>query len=313
MTSRTPYDSVLMIGFGGPTEPGHSEEFVRRIVGNRPGMDQRILEVARHYEEFGGISPYNERTFAKARGLEERLRARGADVRVLVGMRFWEPYARDVLRSMAAQDLRSAIGIVLSVHQCSASWDKYIDTVSEGMAELGERAFRVDYLEPFHLSDGFVEAVADNIRSHCLRELGPDRFRSAALVFTAHSVPVSVASEAPYVQQFADTAAAVAERLERPGFALAYQSAAGGRVPWLGPDVSAAIRSAAERGAKDVIVSPIGFLCDHVEVLYDLDIVARETARQAGLGYVRPRTVETHPAFLDQLARLVLAKLELGD
>ncbi|MBI2942877.1 MAG: ferrochelatase [Candidatus Wallbacteria bacterium] len=311
MKGRLPYDSILMVGFGGPTEPGHSLEFVRRVSAGRGASEERLIEVARHYDDLGGVSPYNERTLAQARALEEKLRTRGIDVPVFVGMRHWQPFVADVLQAMGAQGTRNAIGIVLSVHQCAASWDAYLRAVVSGMESLGDAAFRVDYLEPFHISEGYVDAVADNIRSQGLRELGPDRYRSASLIFTAHSVPIPVARDAPYVQQFADTAAAVADRLERDRFALAYQSAAGGRVPWLGPDISDALRSARDSGASDVLVSPVGFLCDHVEVLYDLDIVARETARQCGLNFVRARTVETHPRFIEQLAELVLHKLDV--
>lgn len=298
------FDAVLLLGFGGPTEPGRSVEFVRRVVGPR-GTEDRILEVAQHYDDLGGISPYNQRTEEQREALQIRLSELGVPLPVEVGMRFWEPFIPEVVARLAAAGHRRVLGLILAPYQSVASWDAYQQAVAEALHCLSGPGFELDYLPPYHLSNGFLEAAADNISAQGLVQLGEARYAEAVLVFTAHSIPEPSARGTPYASQYGATAAALAERLQKPTYCLSYQSAAGGRVAWLGPDVSDAIRQASAAGARDVIVAPIGFLCDHVEVLYDLDQVARRTAADCGVGFVRPRTVEAHPRFIGELARQI--------
>ncbi len=303
------YDAVLLLGFGGPTEPGRSVEFIRRVAGPR-GTEDRILEVAKHYDELGGISPYNRRTEELRAALQARLSELGIRLPVEAGMRFWEPFIPRVVARLAAEGRRRVLGLILAPYQSAASWDSYQQAVAEAAHGLGAPGFEIDYLPPYHLSDGFLQAAAENIRTAGLAQLGATRYAEAVLVFTAHSIPEPSARGTPYASQYGATAAALAERLEKPTYCLSYQSAAGGRTQWLGPDVSDAIRQASAAGAREVIVTPTGLLCDHVEVLYDLDRVARSAAAECGLGFVRPRTVESHPKFVDELARRLAERID---
>ena len=313
------FDGVLFVAFGGPTpgcckafEPCPGSEavcFVRAIVGDRPGAQARIAEVAAHYRPLGGFSPFNPLTFQQVEGVAARLVARGIRVPVRVGMRYWPPYVRDVLKEMLAQGCRSLLAVILSAFQSPASWDHYQYTVTQALAALRARAMRVAYLDTWHAQLGYVEALADRIRQ-ASQELGPGRAREALLIYTAHALPEPMAATCPYVQQYGETAAAVAQRLGRSTYRLAYQSQVPGTpVPWLQPDVNAVIRQAKAEGYRDVIVAPIGFLCEHVEVLYDLDIEARQTAVACGIGYVRAKTVGDHPAFLSMLSERIAARL----
>lgn len=319
---ETHFDSVLLVAFGGPTPgccgrfdpcPGNEATcFVRGIVGEQPAAQARVAGVAAHYLQLGGFSPFNALTLQQADGISQRLAAHGVDIPLYVGMRHWPPYVHEVLRDMGAKGLRNILAVIMAPHQCFASWEWYQQTVAEGLAALGEPGPRVTYLEPWYMHPGYIAAIADYLQQAYTR-LGPERTHQAALLYTAHSIPESMAAQAPYAQQFDATAAAVTQHLGLPHYRLAYQSQVTGTPrPWLQPDINDAIRQAREEGYRDVIISPIGFLCDHVEVLYDLDSEAQDTALACGMTYVRARTVGTHPAFLSMLSELIVARLHNG-
>jgi ferrochelatase len=213
---------------------------------------------------------------------------------------------------MVAQGLQNILAVILAPHQCYASWEWYQRIVTEGLAALGDYRPQVTYLEPWYTHTGYIEAIADHMRQAGER-LGHERAQRAALVYTAHSIPEAMAAQAPYTQQFAATAAAVTRLLGHQNYRLAYQSQAHGTPrPWLRPDINEAIRQLQVEGYRDVIISPIGFLCDHVEVLYDLDVEAQHTAVACGVTYVRAQTVGTHPAFIAMLSEVIAERLQ-GD
>ena len=315
-------DGVLLIGFGGPTPgccqrydpcPGSEAAcFVRAVVGERPGAQARIDEVAAHYDVFGGFSPFNPLTLQQAEGVSANLSSQGHGVPVRVGMRFWPPYVHTVLAEMANMGCRHLLGVILSPFQCAASWEHYQQSVADGVAALGERGPRMTYLSSWHTQPGFIEAIADGV-GQAAELLGEVRGSEAALVYTAHAIPEPMAGRAPYARQFGETADAVTERLGRREHRIAYQSQVTGTpVPWLQPDINDIIEQVRDDGFRDVIVAPIGFLCDHMEVLYDLDVQAKETAEACGLGYARSGTVSNHPAFVAMLSNLIGAQLTLN-
>jgi ferrochelatase len=285
---------------------------VRGIVGQRPGAQAYIAEVAAHYEQLGGFSPFNALTFQQARSVERLLREKGIDVPVHVGMRHWPPYVQDVLSDMADQGLRNILAVIMAPHQCFASWEWYQQTVTEGIAALGTRAPQVTYLDPWYTQPGYIAAVVAHLRQAC-QQLGPERTAQAALIYTAHSIPQTMAARAPYTRQFEATATAATQLFGHPGYRLAYQSqVTGAPRPWLQPDINDAIRQAKGEGYRDVVVSPVGFLCDHVEVLYDLDVAAQRTAAACGMTLLRAKTVGNHPAFLTMLSALLADRLLKG-
>jgi ferrochelatase len=267
-------------------------------VGEHPAAQARVAEVAVHYAQLGGFSPFNDLTFQQVQGIVNLLEVQGLHVPVYVGMRHWPPYVRDVLREMAGQDRQS--------------WEWYQHIVAEGLAALRDYHPQVTYLDPWYTHAGYIEAIADHMHQ-AGQVLGQQRVQRAALVYTAHSIPEAMAAQAPYTQQFAATAAAVTRLLGRQDYCLAYQSQAHGTLrPWLQPDINEAIRQLQAAGYRDVIISPIGFLCDHVEVLYDLDVEARHTAAACGVTYVRAPTVGTHPGFIAMLSGLIAERLRRG-
>ncbi|MBI4576578.1 MAG: ferrochelatase [Planctomycetes bacterium] len=312
MTGPPPVDGVLLVAFGGPTPgccrrrdpcPGEAWCFVDGVLGHAPGRSRHVDEVAGHYRELGGYSPFNELTLQQARALESALAARGLGLPVHAGFRHWSPSVQEVLAAMGARGHRRVLGVVLAPHQSTVSWDWYLRVVLEATAALGEAGPAVaGFVDPWWEAEGFVEAAADRVRESTASWEGA-RAADAALVFTAHAIPEPVARTSPYARQLAGTAERVARELGRRGWHLAYQSrSADSRIAWTGPDVGELLEGLAAEGVHDVVVAPVGFLVDHVEVLYDLDVAARHRAEALGLGWARTGTVGDHPRFIAMLA-----------
>jgi ferrochelatase len=300
-------DAVLLIGFGGPTCQEEIRPFLDNILRGRPIPRQRYEEVVHHYEVMGGRSPYNEHTLRQAEALRAQLHRDGADIPVVVGMRNWSPYLIDTMRELTANRVRRILGVILAPHRCEASWERYQTAADEARLKIGSDAPQVDYPEPWHTNPKFIEAVAGRTREAFAKLDQPDAKR-AELIFTAHSIPLPMANASGYADQIRESAAAVTGRLGRDSYTLAFQSRSGApRDPWLEPDISAVIRKLDGRPA---VVMPIGFLCDHVEVLYDLDVEAAKTARESGVQMVRAATVADHPAFIEMIAGVVRRHLE---
>ena len=301
-------DAVLLIGFGGPTKREEVRPFLETVLRNRKVPPGRIDEVEHHYEVCGGYSPFNELTFRQAEALKARLEESGASIPVYVGMRNWHPFIKDAAGRMADDGVRNALGVIMAPHRAKASWEAYRQSVIEGLRPLGERAPVFDYLDGWHGHLGFVEAVADRVRE-AIGGFDEARKEKALLIFTAHSIPTGMARQSRYAEEFAESSAAVAESLGMKAWTTAYQSRSGSpSEPWLEPDVEDVIRKAAGRGVRDIVLVPIGFLCDHMEVLFDLDVEAVEIAKESGVGLIRAETVGDHAKFIGMLAEMIRAK-----
>jgi protoporphyrin/coproporphyrin ferrochelatase len=298
-------DSVLLVAFGGPTAAHEIRPFLEIVTRGRNIPAERLEEVALHYEQMpGSRSPLAELTFAQARGLEQALARGGPALPVFVGMRNWHPFLHETLAEMAGKGARHSLAIILSPLRTEASWDRYMRDVAEARARVAG-APEVEFAPPWFEHPRFVAAVTDRARAAFAEVRQADRTR-APLVFTAHSVPVAMAEASPYVSDLTAASRAVAGRLGHPRWSIAYQSRSGSpREPWLEPDVSAALRRLAADREPHAVVVPIGFVCDHVEVLYDLDVEARRVAEAAGIGFHRAAAVNDHPEFITMLAELV--------
>jgi len=300
-------DAIMIIGFGGPTSPDEVRPFLDRVLQGRPVPRDRYEEVVHHYELLGGRSPYNDLTMRQAGALHERLRNEGIDVPVVVAMRNTAPFMDDALRELSAQHVRRAFGITLAAHRCEASWERYQSDLNAARERVGAAAPEIDYPQPWHNHPLFIAAAADRVRDAIAQMAAPDRER-AELIFTAHSIPLAMAARAPYVDQLKESAALVAAAVGKSNWRIAYQSRSGSpREPWLEPDINEVLRGL---GGSAAVLVPIGFLCDHVEVLYDLDIEAAQIARAAGVATVRAATVSDHPSFIEMLASLARAHLK---
>ncbi len=298
-------DAVLLIAFGGPTAPHEIRPFLDNVTRGRRIPRERLEEVAHHYERMpGGRSPLNDLTRAQAHALSEALARAGRPLDVHVGMRNWDPYLHDTLARLAETGARRCLGVIMSSLRCEASWDRYQADVEEARV-LTPGAPEVVFAPPWSAHRGFLAAVADRARQ-ALAGVPADVRSWTPLVFTAHSIPLPMADASPYVSEFATASRAVAQRLRHPRWALAYQSRSGAPEDcWLEPDVNDVLASVAADGERHVVVVPIGFVCDHVEVLYDLDVEAAARAREHGLTLHRAEAVNAHPAFIEALADIV--------
>jgi ferrochelatase len=304
-----PFDAVLLLAFGGPSRPEEIRPFLDNVLRGRPVPAARYEEVVQHYIEVGGSSPLARVTGSQAEGLRSRLASCGPDLPVFVGMRHWQPYIGETLATMAAEGLRRAVGIVLAAHPSPSSREAYFQAVSEGRRRVGATAPAVEFTEEWHEHPLFIEALADRLRD-ALAAIPADRRAAAALVFTAHSLPVAMSESSGYETSLRRTAELVAGAAGVIEWRLAWQSRSGGpHEAWLEPDVREVVAEVARQGSGDVVVAPIGFVSENVEVLFDLDIQARDVAKAAGIGFHRAATAGTHPAFLDLLADRVRGRV----
>jgi protoporphyrin/coproporphyrin ferrochelatase len=298
-------DSVLMIGFGGPTHAGEIRPFLQNVVRGRNTPPERLEEVAHHYEAIGGGSPYHEWTMRQAQALQARLAMLHNPLPVYVGMRNWHPFLKDTLRRMNEEGSRDAVGIILAPHRSPTSWERYQLDVQRAREE-NDGGPELTYLEPWHRHPLFLEASVQRIEEATGHRRGAWP-AGVPVLFTAHSIPISMAQSSRYAEEITESSAGIAALLGTRGWLVAYQSRSGdGRTPWLEPDVNAVIREQAAWGVRKLVLAPVGFLCDHVEVLYDLDVEARQTAADVGLTLHRAGTVGDHPCFIEMLAELVL-------
>jgi ferrochelatase len=307
------FDAVLLISFGGPQGRDDIRPFLENVLRGRPVAPGRIDEVAEHYEAFGGVSPITELTRRQAEGLQRVLASRGVPLPVHVGMRNWHPYLADTLSEMSRAGLRRVIGFIAAAHGGYSSCEQYRRNVDDARVVLRERGLtdvQVTYVSSWYDHPLFIEANARHVEDAVARLPAYLRER-ARLVFTAHSIPLSAAVRSNYREQLEITARLVAERVNRSDWALVYQSRSGRpEDPWLGPDVCDYLRQVRGQGVEAVVVSPIGFVSDHVEVLYDLDREAAHVADSVGLTMTRASAVNDSPPFLDMMADVVMTVVE---
>ena len=298
------FGAVLLIGYGGPEAPEEIRPFLRRVAEGRPIPEERLEEVAHHYELIGGRSPLNEFTYNQAGALEAALSEKGLSLPVYVGMRNWNPFIADTVKEMSEKGVRKAVGMIMAAHQCDASWERYQRDVEEALASAGIEMEFV-YTPPLFDHPLFIEDSADRV-AECLAEIPEAERGETMILFSAHSIPTPMAESSPYVEQLTETARLISERLGHDKWRLVFQSRSGRpQDPWLGPDVCDVVHELAKEGVKNVIVQPIGFLCDHVEVLFDIGIEAKEAADEAGINLLRANTVNDDPKFIKAMAEAV--------
>jgi protoporphyrin/coproporphyrin ferrochelatase len=299
------FDHVLVIGFGGPTKPEEIKPFLQNVTRGIPIPEERLREVEHHYHEVGGFSPYNEYTFRLFERLREKLQERQVNLPLFLGMRNWNPYLKEALAEIKRRGLKRGIGLILAPHRSDASYEKYIRNVEDAKREAGALEINYEYLKPWFDHPGFIHAQTDEARKVLARIPAEDR-EAIPLLFSAHSIPMDMAAKSQYAEEVRASAALVAGELGNPKWHLAWQSRSGSpRQPWLEPDICSAIRELKRKGESSVLVIPVGFLCDNVEVLFDLDIEARQEAEKQGMKFYRASTVMDHPSFAAMFAELI--------
>jgi ferrochelatase len=306
---ETFFDAVLVVSFGGPEGMDEVMPFLEHVTRGRGVPRERLEEVEHHYARFAGVSPINDQNRAVADALRAELVAHAIDLPVYLGNRDWHPFLRETLHEMAEDGVQRALAFFTSAYASYSGCRQYRESLHEAQQEVGPRAPEVLQTRMFYNHPGWIEANSDQLR-RALLELPPERRAAAHVAFTAHSIPVAMARSCRYEEQLLECCSLVAAAAEVGDTALAYQSRSGSpRTPWLGPDVLDHLRQVRERGVEDVVVAPVGFVSDHMEVLYDLDIEARELAGELGLGFARASTASTHPAFVAMISELVQERL----
>jgi ferrochelatase len=302
------FDAVLIISFGGPQGPDDVRPFLANVLRGRRVAPERVEEVAHHYELFGGVSPITAITRRQADGLAARLAAAGHPLPVYVGMRNWHPFLADTFREMRSAGVRRVVAFIAAAQHSYSSCEQYRENVTTARTELRESGNDVDvvYAGSWFDHPQFIAANAAHVRE-AVRRLPPDLRGAARLVCTAHSIPVAMAERSRYREQLQETARLVAREAGIAEWAVVYQSRSGRpQDSWLEPDVCDYLRRERASGLSAAVIAPVGFVCDHIEVLYDLDTEAAQVCREIGLPMVRAEAVNDDPLFLDMMADVVL-------
>src|SRR5438128_837406 len=284
--------------------------FLENVTRGRNVPRERLEEVAHHYERFGGMSPINAQNRALIAALGPELDAHGIDLPIYLGNRNWHPFLRDTLQQMRDDGVQRALAFFTTGFSSYSSCRQYRENIVDAQAAVGPDAPEVLRTRAFYNHPGFIEANTEHVAA-ALAQVPAARRDAVHVAFTAHSIPLAMARQSRYEAQLAEAARLVAEGVGVADHAVVYQSRSGSpRVPWLEPDVCEYIRALAGRGVRDVVVSPIGFVSDHMEILFDLDVEAREAAEESGIDLVRAQTAGTHSAFVAMIRELISERLD---
>ena len=294
---------VLVMAYGGPNNLDEVEPYLMDVRGHRPTSPEVIHEVRERYREIGGRSPILERTQAQADALEAALNISTKDFKVFVGMRHWHPFIKDTLAEMSSKGIKRAIGLVMAPHYSRMSIGAYFKKVEDAGLPIAFSG-----IKDWHLEPGYLNALAMRVRV-ALERFPKENRADVPIIFTAHSLPEKILEwNDPYPVQLQETVSAVMKLLHPQLHEFAYQSAAISSEPWLGPDAGGVIERFASEGKKHVLLCPIGFVCEHVEILYDIDVVYQNLASSLNIHLERIEMLNSAPEMINGLAQLIREK-----
>jgi protoporphyrin/coproporphyrin ferrochelatase len=304
------YDAVLIVSFGGPEGPDEVLPFLENVLRGKNVPRERMLEVAEHYRHFGGVSPINEQNRRLIDAIRRELAQHGPALPIYWGNRNWRPLLPDALRQMAADGIQRALAFVTSAYSSYSGCRQYREDIARAQQEVGPQAPQVDKLRAFFNHPGFIEPMIESVRA-CFEQVPAPRRNATTTLFTAHSIPTAMAATSQYETQLKEASRLVAEGVGLPRWELAYQSRSGPpQQPWLEPDVGDRIQQLHATGELgDLLVAPIGFISDHLEVLYDLDTDVRAQCDRLGIAMQRAATVGAHPRFVTMIRELVVERM----
>ena len=307
------YDALLVVSFGGPESREDVIPFLENVLRGRNVPRERMLAVAEHYYHFEGKSPINQQTRDLIAAIESELRQHGPKLPVYWGNRNWHPMLADTLRQMKQDGIKRALAFVTSAYSSYSGCRQYREDIVRAQGEVGAGAPEVEKLRAFFNHPGFIDATEARLRD-AMREIPADARQNIQIVYVAHSIPLSMANSCDYVRQLEEVRKIVSARLGIANDALVYQSRSGAPgQPWLEPDILDYLREVKARNlASAVVVAPISFISDHMEVLYDLDIEARQLCETLGLPMARAKTVGVHAAFIGMIRELILERTTAG-
>jgi protoporphyrin/coproporphyrin ferrochelatase len=304
------HDAVLVVSFGGPESREEVIPFLETVLRGRDIPRERMLAVAEHYYHFEGKSPINQQTRELTSALEAELKRNGPKLPIYWGNRNWHPFLADTMRKMKQDGIRRAVGFVTSAYSSYSGCRQYREDIARAQRAAGSGAPEVDKLRAFFNHPAFVEATVERVRD-ALLAIPADAQRNVQVIYTAHSIPLSMANTSDYVKQLEEVRRLVSLALAQKNDVLVYQSRSGApREPWLEPDILDYLREVKARNlASAVVLAPISFISDHMEVLYDLDVEARQLCVSLGLPMTRARTAGLHPKFIDMIRELILERM----
>jgi ferrochelatase len=304
------FDALLICSFGGPEGMEDVLPFLDNVLRGKNVPEERKREVAHHYEMFGGISPINAQNRELKSLLEKKFKSEGIDLPVFWGNRNWKPYFENAISEMKNKGVKNALAYITSVYGSYSGCRQYLENIENARKLVGEDAPTIQRLPLFYNHPNFIEVNVKNIRAQ-LNNVPDSGHSSVHLAFTAHSIPVSMSLTSPYVEQLQQTCKLVAEKVGIQSWKLVFQSRSGPhQIPWLEPDICDHLESISKEGKSHVIVSPIGFVSDHMEVLYDLDVEAKRKSQELGLTMLRASSVGNDPMMIDMIVDLVKQQLE---
>jgi ferrochelatase len=302
------YDALLVLSFGGPEAREEVIPFLQRVAQGRAIPRERLEEVAAQYDRLGGVSPLNAQNRALISALGARLQADGPHLPIYFGNRNWHPFVADTLRQLRDDGRQRVLVFVTSAFSSYSGCRQYREDVMRANADLGE-ALAFDKLRVFYNHPGFIQAVVEHT-VQALTRFPEDVRGTVHFVFTAHSIPLEMAQHCDYVAQLQEAASLVAAQIGTSSYQLVFQSRSGSpQIPWLEPDIGNYLEGCHAHGIANVLVIPLGFISDHMEVLYDLDTKAKQRADELQIRLVRAETVGTHPAFIDMIRELIFERM----
>ena len=309
MSNQTSYDALLIVSFGGPEGMDEVMPFLENVLRGKNVPRERMHAVAHHYELFGGISPINSQNRTLIAALEKELEESGLHLPIYWGNRNWHPMLADTLRRMADDGIKNALAFFTSAYSSYSGCRQYREDIMRARAEVGARAPRIEKLRAFYNHPGFIEPNVENVRK-ALHQIPEERRERAQIAFTAHSIPLSMAAGCDYEAQLKESCRLIAEGVGHQSWRLVFQSRSGPPAqPWLEPDICDYLTQLKEAGVEDVVIAPVGFISDHMEVLYDLDMEARALCEKINLKMIRASTVGAHPAFVRMIRELILERM----
>ncbi len=309
-TMSQPYDALLVVSFGGPEGPDDVMPFLENVLRGRNVPRERMLEVAEHYHHFGGVSPINAQNRELIQALQRLLDEQGPHLPIYWGNRNWHPRLTDTMYQMVQDGVHRALAFVTSAFSCYSGCRQYREDIQRSQAEIGPQAPQIDKLRMFFNHPGFVRTMADRVRD-AINQIAQERQSATQLIFTAHSIPLGMADNCRYVEQLQDSCQLVSDQVGHGAWTLVYQSRSGPpSQPWLEPDVCDYLSQLSQQGVQDVVIVPIGFISDHMEVKYDLDTEAHDLCQKLGLNMVRAGTAGVHPEFVAMIRELILERLD---
>jgi ferrochelatase len=305
------YDAILWVSFGGPEKEEDVSPFLENVLRGKNVPRERMLAVAEHYYHFGGRSPINQQNREMIRALEAELTAHGLHLPIYWGNRNWHPLLTDTVAKMKAAGVRRALAFACASYSSYSSCRLYLEIIEDARTAAGECAPVIDKIRPFYNHPGYITAMAEQVLE-ALEQVPAGRRSTAHIVYTAHSIPLGMAENCRYEQQLLEASRLVSAALGRSGNPLVYQSRSGPPTqPWLGPDILEHLRAIGDKGqVKDVAIVPIGFVSDHIEVLYDLDTEARQLCKELGMNMVRAAAVGANPGFVRMVRELIVERIE---